>query len=104
MAALRVTVTLCALVWAREGAEAALVDYEDRVLALLPRYGARVVQRLRTNGAPDEPFEVHALEFPSEAVIDAFMGDERRVALDAERERAVARVSVMRVEPVSWVS
>jgi uncharacterized protein (DUF1330 family) len=91
-------VLLCVLLWARDGEEVTLVEYEDRVLALLPEHGARVQQRVRSDGADGAPLEVHLLEFPSEAALDAYMADERRVALSALRERGIARTQVLRVE------
>ena len=92
--------TLCVLLWANEGDEAALVEYEDLVLALLPDHGARVVQRVRSDGADGAPFEVHVLEFPSDAALEAYMADERRVAHAELRERGIARTQVLRVDPV----
>jgi hypothetical protein len=42
--------TLCVLLWAHPGAEAALATYEDRVLRLVPDHGGRVVLRARNSG------------------------------------------------------
>ncbi len=94
------TVLLCVLLWARDGEEDTLVEYEDRVLALLPDHGARVRQRVRSDGGDGAPLEVHVLEFPSQAALDAYMADERRVALSALRERGIARTQVLRVNAV----
>ena len=94
------TLLLCVLLWARDGEEQTLVDYEDRVLALLPDHGARVKQRVRSDGGVGAPLEVHVLEFPSQAALDAYMADERRVALSALRERGIARTQVLRVDAV----
>ena len=80
--------------------EDALVEYEDRVLALLPDHGARVMHRVRSDGGDGAPLEVHVFEFPSDAALDAYMADERRVALSALRERGIARTQVLRVEAV----
>jgi uncharacterized protein (DUF1330 family) len=93
-----VGLTLCVLLWAREGQEADLVVYEDRVLRLLPDHGARVVQRARTAGNADEPLEVHLLEFPSEDALNSYISDERRTALSDDRDRAVARTQILRVD------
>ena len=66
------SVNLCVLLWATADGHADLVAYEDAVLALLPDHGAQVLQRVRTHGQPtDQPYEVHLLEFPSEAALDA---------------------------------
>ena len=42
--------TLCVLLWAQPGAQAALSAYEDRVLRLVPDHGGRVLQRGRNSG------------------------------------------------------
>jgi uncharacterized protein (DUF1330 family) len=80
-------VTHCVLLWARPGQENALTSYEDRVLALLPEHGARVLDRAA-------PTEVQLLEFPSAAALDAFMKDPRRTALAADRDAAIARTEI----------
>ena len=92
--------TLCVLLWAHPGAEAALAAYEDRVLRLIPDHGARVLQRARSSGADGQPAEIQLLEFPSAAALDAFIADPRRTALAADRDRAVARTEIIEVELV----
>jgi uncharacterized protein (DUF1330 family) len=94
------SVTLCVLLWARAGEERALTAYEDAVLQLLPAHGAHVVQRARTDGANDAPLEIHVLTFPSESALDAYMNDAQRLALAADRDRAIARTEVHRVNLV----
>jgi uncharacterized protein (DUF1330 family) len=100
--------TLCVLLWAHPGAEAALAAYEDTVLRLVPDHGGRVVLRARnsgvlrarTSGAEGGPAEIQVIEFPSAAALDAYMGDPRRTALAADRDRAVARTEIIDVELV----
>jgi hypothetical protein len=94
------TVTLCVLLWPREGRVAELVSYEDRVLQLLPDHGGRVLQRARTAGEPGQPLEVHLIQFPSEDALAGYMTDGRRAALSGEREAAIERTEVLRVELV----
>ena len=91
---------LCVMLWAREGMAGALADYEDQVLALLPAHGGRVVNRVRTRPHRSEPDEVHVLEFPDEAALDAYLNDDRRLALADLRERTIARTDILRVTPV----
>jgi uncharacterized protein (DUF1330 family) len=93
-------VTLCVLLWANEGCESLLIDYEDQVLALVAAHGGSVRYRARTTGAPGEPLEVHLIEFPSEGDLEGYMHDERRLALAEQRDRAIARTEVLRVELV----
>ena len=58
--------------------------YEQRVLALLPRHGARLVKRLR---ATDGSGEFHLLHFPHTAAFEAYRNDPERATLqDVWRE------------------
>ena len=108
--------TLCVLLWAQPGAQAALTAYEDRVLRLVPDHGGQVVHRARNSGvqrgrdsgvhrgrdsgADGQPAEIQFLDFPSQAALDAYMGDPRRTALAAERDQAIARTEIIDVELV----
>jgi uncharacterized protein (DUF1330 family) len=96
-----VKVTLCVLLWARPGAEDGLIAYEDTVLDLVPGHGGRVLQRARGSGADGQPLEIQLLEFPATAALDAYMTDDRRTALAAERDRVIARTDVIQVQLVS---
>ena len=90
--------TLCVLLWAHPGAEEALTAYEDRVLALIPDHGGKVLWRARSNGTDGQPLETHLLEFPSPQALDAYMADGRRQALAGDRDRAIARTEVIEVD------
>jgi uncharacterized protein (DUF1330 family) len=97
---------LCVLLWEQPGAQAALTAYEDRVLRLVPDHGGRVVQRARNSGVQPgggggtggQPAEIQFLDFPSQAALDDYLGDPRRTALAADRDRAVARTEIIDVE------
>ena len=93
-------VTLCVLLWARPGAEAGLIAYEDQVLGIASGYGGRILQRARSSGADGQPLEVQLLEFPSAGAVEEFMADGRRQSLAGERERVIARTEVIDVQPV----
>ena len=96
-------VRLCVLLWAKPGKESALSAYEDQVLELLADHGGRVLQRDSVipdggdSGHGEQPVEVQFLEFPSEAALDAYMKDSRRLALAADRDAAIAKTEVLRV-------
>ena len=90
-------VELCVLLWAHAGHDAELVAYEDRVLALVPGHGGKVLHRARSTGEPGHPLEVQFYSFPSEAALQAYLADDRRVALAAERDRVVAKTELIRV-------
>jgi uncharacterized protein (DUF1330 family) len=95
----------CVLLWARPGMESALSAYEDKVLRLVARHGGRVLERgtvlpgSQHDGEP--PTEVQFLEMPSEASLDAYVNDPRRLAMAAERDAAIARTDLFRIQPVS---
>ena len=93
-----VAVTLCVLLWAQAGREADLGRYEDRVLALLGDHSGRVVQRARVEGGDGQPAEVQLLQFASDAALAGYMNDPRRTALAGQRDAAIARTDVLRVE------
>ncbi len=90
------SIRLCCLLWARGGEAEALHAYEDRVLRLISEHGGEVVHRAIAD-APGQPDEVQLIRFPDQASLDAYMNDERRTALSAEREAAVARTEVFPV-------
>ena len=95
-----VELTLCVLLWAREGQAAALVEYEDQVLQLISEHGGTVLQRARTTGTDGDPLEIQFFFFPSPDALDAYLNDERRIALAGIRDRVVARTRTMRVDLV----
>ena len=92
----------CVLLWARPGMEAALSAYEDKVLRLVGEHGGRVLERgtvvpgSQHDGEP--PAEVQFLEMPSEASLDAYVNDPRRLAMAGERDAAIARTDVFRIQ------
>lgn len=95
----------CVLLWARPGMEAALSAYEDKVLRLIAEHGGRILERgtvmpgAQHDGEP--PTEVQLLEMPSEASLDAYVNDPRRLALAAERDAAIARTDLYRIRRVT---
>ena len=64
--------------------EAALSAYEDKVLRLIAEHGGRVLQRGTvlpgSQHAGEPPAEVQLLEMPSDASLDAYVNDPRRLA------------------------
>ena len=92
--------TLCILLWSRPGAEDGLTAYEDLVLRLVPEHGGRVLQRARGSGTAGQPLEIQLLEFPSAQALDAFMTDDRRQLLAAERDKVIAKTEIIEVQLV----
>lgn len=96
----RVTLRLCVLLWAAEGQDDALTDYEDTVLELIPQHGGEVVSRVRRVGDGTGPLEVQVIHLPDESALQAYMQDPRRLALADVHRRAVARTEVLTVETI----
>lgn len=89
-------ILLCCLLWAHEGRAEALHAYEDRVLRLIEEHGGEVVQRALAD-TPGQPDEVQFFRFPAQSSLDAYLGDDRRTSLAAERDAAVARTELFPV-------
>jgi uncharacterized protein (DUF1330 family) len=96
-----VAIILNCMLWAHPGREAELVAYEDAVLDLLGDHGARLLSRVRSDGADGHPLEVQLFEFPTQDALDAYLADPRRVALAPQRDAAVARTELMPVDIVN---
>jgi len=94
------TLSLCVLLWATEGNENGLAEYEDTVLALIPKYGGTVVKRVRRGDGGDGPFEVQLIDLPSEEAMASYMADPQRQALAEMHARVIARTDVIRVDTV----
>jgi uncharacterized protein (DUF1330 family) len=98
-------VVTCVLLWARPGMGAALSAYEDKVLRLVAEHGGRVLERGTvlpdSQHHHDPPTEVQLLEMPSAAGLEAYVNDPRRLAMAAERDTAIARTDLYRIQPVS---
>ena len=92
--------TLAFLGYGPEAGRRAAHAYEDAVLSLLPRHGARVVYRGCRAAGEDEalPLEVHLLWFPGRAALAAYLADDRRAAARAEFGDVFARTEVVTVE------
>ncbi|MDP2288673.1 MAG: hypothetical protein Q8M73_08945 [Actinomycetota bacterium] len=85
------SLTLCVQLWPQPGQEAALIQFEDQVLALIPRHGGTVLQRVRRVDDGEEAFETHVITFPDQSAFESYMHDPERLALLAVREIAIAR-------------
>ena len=94
------SVDLCVLLWPHRGQEEALIAYEDEVLALVPEHGGPVLQRVRSVDGDGGPFEMHLIRFPDQAAFDAYLADPRRAEMADQRDAAIARTEVQRVEVV----
>ena len=96
----RMSLTLCVLLWAHSDAEDALIAHEDEVLSFVAEHGGRVLQRARSAGSSGDPLKIQLLEFPSAAAVDDYIADGRRTLRTDERDRAIARTEVITVQLV----
>jgi len=82
---------------------AAARAFEDEVLALLVDHGGRVLFRgTRAAGQPEtEPLELHVLWFPDQATFDAYLADERRLAVIERHGAVFADKRVVLLDPVT---
>lgn len=91
------SLTLCCLLWARPGLVAEMSAYEDAVISLLADHGAEILHRAFGDGNDQHPHEVQLYTFPSQASLDAFLADPRRLELADERDRVIARTELFPV-------
>ncbi len=79
--------------------------YEDRVLPLLADHGAELQFRgVRAAGEePTAPLEVHVTRFPHRRAFDAYMADERRLALLDEFGEVFTSKQVVEIDPVGFL-
>jgi len=89
-------ITLTAILWANEGQHDLLVEYENRVLELIPKHGGRVVERMRADQKDDGPYEVQIIELPNDEALAEYMIDPVRVALAEMHATAIKQTLVMR--------
>ncbi|MGV8970871.1 MAG: hypothetical protein ACOH10_01025 [Rhodoglobus sp.] len=80
--------------------ETELSNYLDRVVALEIEHGGAIRYRGVTSGTDNQPLEIHILEFPTEDMLNNFMGDDRRTTMAPERERVIARMEIMTTNEV----
>jgi len=90
-------IAICVQLWTKPGQEARLIAYEDAVLALIPKHGGQVVQRVRSEEPGEAAFEVHVITLPSEAALQSYLEDPARLALTDQRESAIDRTTITRV-------
>ena len=83
------------------GHEAEGAEYERTVLAYWREHGGEVLGAFRPAAWADgtrAADEIQLLRIPSRAQMDAYLADERRVALAGVRDRSVARTELIMSE------
>lgn len=96
------SVTIAFLGHAPPERAAAASAFEDDVLPLLADHGAELLFRgRRAEGqAPDLPLEVHVIRFPGRAAYDAYLADDRRLALLERHGEVFSAKVVVELDPL----
>jgi hypothetical protein len=85
--------------WLRPGNIADFQAFEAQAFEIMQQHGAMPPEvRNPTPTGPDTPFEIHLLEFPSEAAFDAYRNDTRLRALAGLRDSCIERTRIMPTE------
>jgi hypothetical protein len=85
------------------GHEAEGAEYERTVLAYWREHGGEVIAAFRPAAWADgtrAADETQLLRIPTRAQMDAYLADERRVALSAVRDRSVAKTELVMSEVI----
>lgn len=92
--------------WLREGASVeAFEAFEREAQRLLTRHGGSIDRCWRpSQPGPDDPFELHLVSFPGHAELSAYLADPGVKARAAERERLIARTTVLEVASADYLS
>jgi uncharacterized protein (DUF1330 family) len=95
--------TLAFVGYADPAASERAAAYEDRVLPLLDDHGGRLLYRGRrvADADPSLPLEVHLIWFPHRRAFDAYIGDERRLALIDEFGEVFTHKHAVELETVT---
>ena len=72
--------------------------YEDAVLPLLPAFNGQLERRLRN---PDGTMEVHVVSFASDADLQAYRNDPRRLAQAWLLEKSAAKLELLAMADAS---
>lgn len=88
---------ILAKLWIHGGLEREFEAYERKVARIMARYGGAIECAIRPSPASgsDEPYEIHVLKFPSQALYDAYRGDAERLSLSRERDSIITRTDVL---------
>lgn len=91
-------------IWLRTNDVDGFQAYERRAARVLARHGARIERAFRPLDAAEDPalpFEIHLVSFPNQAALVAWQADPERAALQEERERLIARTTVIALRTVT---
>ncbi|MEI9906177.1 MAG: DUF1330 domain-containing protein [Asticcacaulis sp.] len=83
-------IQVIALLYAGDGGKPAMRAYESKVMRILAEHGGRLVSASHpADPRPDDPDEVHIVQFESSGHFAAFRADPRHAGLKTERQAAI---------------
>lgn len=95
-------ITQLIFVWA--GKEEVFQQFEDFVIPLIATHRGTLLYRVRptpasfVSGDAERPYEIHFVSFPSEADLEAFMKDDRRLTYIHLKEASVTSTLIVKGE------
>lgn len=81
--------------WAVAGKEDAFAAFEQKAPAAMSRYGGKAIAITNPETGPTER---HVLQFPTRSAFEAYRDGPEAAALQADRERCIARTEIAEVE------
>ena len=81
--------------WIHKGRETEFEAYESKMARIMARYGGVIELAMRPSGAPEEPFEIHVIKFPSRDLYDVYLGDTERRSLSDERAAIITNSDIL---------
>lgn len=82
-----------AFLYAKEGGESTLLEYENAVLPILEDYGGKLLLRIRpdrlTVSAIRVPDEIHLIGFSEEKDFRSFLSDPKRQSLEEMKKDSI---------------
>jgi uncharacterized protein (DUF1330 family) len=83
-------IQIVVLLYAGEGGKAAMRIYEAKAARILAEHGGRMISASHpTDPRPDDPDEVHIVQFDRLEQFEAFRADPRHAGLKPERMAAI---------------
>jgi hypothetical protein len=89
------------LIYLNEGQAAVFEQFEAQVLPLLAQHNGRLLLRIRPNDPTiikqsiEQPYEIHLLEFASQADFEHYLADPQRQAALLLKEQAIRSTLVI---------
>ena len=97
-----VMIYITQLIYIKEGQEQIFHQFEDVAIPLISKYNGRLLLRLRPDEASvieantGKPYEVHLVEFATDADFENFMRDEERKQFLHLKEQSIKSVTLIK--------